>query len=77
MTWTVTYRRPGLAGTLEDITEDLDPAWCTGMGINPGAVDSAAQAAWHLALWLGANGYDDAELLTVEAGEHDEEAARG
>ena len=65
MIWTVTYRLPGYRSSSED-TATLDAEWCAERGIDPGDLDSPEQAAWAVALMLGGNGQDDAELITVD-----------
>lgn len=65
MTWVVTYRLPALEGGAE-LTVPMTDDWCDDRGIYPGDLGTPEHAAWAMALTLGRNGQDDAELLAVE-----------
>ena len=65
MAWTLTYLLPGYRSAAED-TITLDSDFCDHHGIDQARLDSPEQAAWAVALILGSDGQDDAQLLTID-----------
>lgn len=64
LAWAITWRDPAGA---EPVTELLDPGWCHAAGYQPDQVADPIRAAWCLALLLGSQDHEDADLIAITA----------
>ncbi len=67
MTWAITYRTTDPAhGAAAEMTETLTDEWCRSAGVQPFQVADRDGAIWTLALLVGSQGGEDAELIRVQ-----------